>query len=347
MNEFQTMLYHLGVALVIGLLVGIQRGWKERRAPKGERVAGVRTYALIGMLGGVSSLLGARYGALMIGLLFIGLAAVSATVYRARQERDEDAGVTSLVASLLTFVLGALAGEGEVIVAVAASVVTILVLNQKPLLHHWVRALEPHELRAGIELLLISAVLLPILPNQGYGPWQALNPYAIWWMVVLIGVISFVGYFAIKVGGTRNGALFTGLFGGLASSTAVTLHFSRLTRREPSAAGLMATSILLACGTMVPRTLLIVSLINPALFQPLLVPLSAMAVVIYVPALLYLRSARATENDIESPLKSPLELRAALLFGALLAVVLVLGKALRAAFGDAGILAMSWTGRSR
>lgn len=186
---------------------------------------------------------------------------------------DEQQVFFNLAAALLlTFVCGALAGMGQVVVAAAAMVVTTLLLSYKPVLHGWVDALRRSEIHAGIKLLLISVVLLPVLPNQGYGPWEALNPYAIWWMVVLIASISFVGYFAIKIGGASRGAAFTGLFGGLASSTALTLHFARMSRRHAMPQDMVSMAILLACGTMFPRMVLIASLINVDIFRLIAVP---------------------------------------------------------------------------
>ena len=342
MSEEQQVFYHLSVALAIGLLIGVERGWKEREAKEGERVAGVRTYGLIGLLGGGSALLAENIGPLVMGLAFIGLAGMLTAVYIVNlRQGNEDSGITSLIAGLVTFVLGALAAMGEVAIAAASAVVTTLLLSYKPLLHRWVSALEIKELRAGIKLLLISVVLLPILPNQGYGPWQSLNPYAIWWMVVLIAAISFVGYFAIKIGGARRGIVFTGLFGGLASSTALTLHFSRMSRREAVMAPMLAMGILLACGTMFPRMLLLATVLNRDLFKPMLIPAAVMALLVYLPALLYWRSQTHKKTDTISPLKNPLELKSALSFGVLLVLVLLLGKALQSWFGEAGVLVLA------
>ena len=341
MTEELQVFYYLFVALAIGLLIGVERGWREREAREGERVAGVRTYGLIGLLGGVSSLLAGQFGQLVLGLAFIGVVAAFTTVYVVNLHSRDDAGITSLVTSLLTFVFGALTAAGEVAVAAAFAVVTTLLLSYKPQLHHWLRALEVQELRAGIKLLLISVVLLPILPNQGYGPWQALNPYVIWWMVVLIAAISFVGYFAIKIAGTRRGVVFTGLFGGLASSTALTLHFSRLSRNDAELAPMLAMGILLACGTMFPRMLLISSLLNVDLFIPLSVPAVVMALLIYLPAVWYWRARPPGKTDEVSPLKNPLELKTALSFGLLLAIVMLFGQALKHWFGEIGVLALA------
>lgn len=342
MSEAQQVFYHLGVALAIGLMIGIERGWKEREAEEGRRVAGVRTYGLIGLLGGGSALIAQHVGALALGLAFIGLVGALTAVYITNLRLSTaDVGITSLIAGLLTFVLGALAALGEVAVAAAFAVVTTLLLTYKPLLHRWVSALEANELRAGIRLLLISVVLLPVLPNQGYGPWRVLNPYAIWWMVVLIAAISFVGYFAIKIAGARRGAVFTGLFGGLASSTALTLHFSRMSRSNAALTSTLAMGILLACGTMFPRMVLVASVLNHGLFTSLLVPAVVMAVLTYLPALVFWWTESHKNTEAASPLKNPLELKTALTFGLLLAVVMLLGKALQNWLGDIGVLVLA------
>lgn len=339
-SDLQTF-YHLGVALAIGLMIGVERGWKERDAPEGARIAGVRTFGLIGLLGGSSAIVAQYLGPLAIGFAFIGLAGVLAAVYVVNLRQEEDVGITSLIASLLTFTLGNLAVLGEVTLAVSSAVVATLLLTYKPLLHHWLSVLEPKELQAGLTLLLISVVLLPILPNQGYGPWQALNPYAIWWMVVLVAAISFGGYFAIKIGGSRRGIIFTGLFSGLASSTALTLHFSRIGNQDRSAAPILGIGILLACGTMFPRMLLVASLINPDLLKLLFVPTGVMALLTYLPAVYYWWSQAHIKFHTDSALKNPLELSTALGFGLLLALIMLLGKALQHWGGEAGILVLA------
>ncbi|HSR62840.1 MAG TPA: MgtC/SapB family protein [Gammaproteobacteria bacterium] len=342
MSDEQQLFYHLGVALAIGLLIGVERGWEERAAEEGRRIAGVRTYGLIGLLGGSIALVTDQLGALVMSLAFVGLAGVLTTVYVVNMQRgDKDAGITSLIAALLTFSFGALAAMGEVAVAAASAVITTLLLSYKPLLHHWLSVLEADELRAGLKLLLISVVLLPILPDQGYGPWQALNPYVIWWMVVLIAAISFVGYFAIKIGGPRRGAVFTGLFGGLASSTALTLHFSRTAQHNKAMMPILAMGILLACGTMFPRMLFVASLLNPDLFLLLLVPAFVMALLSYSPTIFYWHTHTHKEPEAVSPLKNPLELKTAVNFGLLLALVMLLGKALQEWFGQTGVLALA------
>ncbi|MBU0655819.1 MAG: DUF4010 domain-containing protein [Gammaproteobacteria bacterium] len=341
-SEFTTF-YHLAVALALGLLIGIERGWKRRDAEEGQRIAGLRTFGLLGLLGGCTALLTNYIGAITIGLIFVGLAGSLAAIYviNLRSQSTVDASITSLIAALLVYVFGLMAGNGMLAEAAAAAVVTTVLLEYKPQLHRWVQTLQEHELQAGTKLLLISAVVLPLLPNQGYGPWQALNPYEIWWMVVLIAAISFAGYFALKLGGARKGAVLTGLLSGLVSSTALTLHFSRLSRKEPEMVPMLATGILLACGTMFPRMLLVASLLNREIFGFLLVPAAVMAVLTYVPALVYWRMFSGIQGEPRANLHNPLELKTAILFGILLAVIMLLGKGLQEWFGELGILLLA------
>lgn len=341
MPEGHEIFLRLAIAFAIGLLVGLERGWHGREAREGERVAGLRTFGLIGLFGGTALLLGRELGQSMAAVAFLALAAIMLAAYRVKVKQGQDIGITSVVAALLTFVLGGLAVAGNESVAAACAVVITLLLNYKSQLHRMIDALRAEELRAGLQLLLISVVALPLLPNRGYGPWQALNPYVTWWMVVLIAAISFVGYFAIRIGGVRRGILFTSLSGGLASSTAITLHLSRMARSNESLVPLLAVGTLVACGTMFPRVLLVATLLNPALLRPLLPALAVMTIAVYLPALLLWRSQRGKGLEVDATLKNPLELKAAVSFGVLLALVMLLGHALQSWFGETGILALA------
>jgi len=336
-TDFLQWAYQLGVAVAIGLLIGIERGWKGRKAEEGEREIGLRTLALLGLVGGLAGLLGGEFGGLLIGLMFIGLAILLGLVYRIKADQRDDIGLTTEIAALATFLLAALSGLGHMAIASAGAVLMAILLGYKGQLHSWLRALKRSELTAGFKLLLISVVLLPLLPDRGFGPWQALNPYTIWWMVVLIAAISFIGYFAIRIAGARAGTIFTAAFGGLASSTATTLNLARLAAGKRGGQALLAGGILLACGTMFPRMVLVATIIDAPLFLPLLWPALAMAVLTYGPALWLLRKPHDAEDADDLLPANPLELTSALSFGALLALVMLLGKALVEWVGDAGV----------
>jgi len=337
----QHTVFHLAVALAVGFLIGVERGWEKRESAEGSRVSGVRTFGLLGLLGGVMGLLSQQLGGMLLGLSFLGIAGALAAAHVVYVQRTPDVSITSLVAGLLAFALGAMVGMGYVMEASAAAVVTTLLLGFKPALHGWLRAMRGEEIRAGIQLLLISVVLLPILPNQGYGPWLALNPYEIWWMVVLIAGISFCGYFAMRVAGPGTGAVLTGLFAGLASSTALTLHFSRLTRHQPEMAAMLAPGILIACGTMYPRIVLVVIMVNPAMLTAILLPAGLMTLVVYAAAFWQLWRRGSSVVGEAAALQNPLELSSALRFGLLLVVIMLLADALKRYAGHTGIFLLS------
>jgi uncharacterized membrane protein (DUF4010 family) len=334
----------LGVALLLGALIGLERGWVARGRQAGERVAGIRTHALVGLLGGIAALLAEDLTAWAFPLILLAVTAFSLVAWRERMHDSGDVSITGLVGLLLTFCFGAVALAVDPALATACAVVTAVILDNKREIHGLLDKLQAHELDAGLKLLLISAVMLPLLPDQGLGPGQVLNPYEIWWMVVLIAAISFVGYFAIRLGGTEKGILFTGLFAGLSSSTALTLHFARQSRLAPPHAPLLAAGILLACGTMFPRILLYAVVISPGLLPRLWLPISLMALTLYLPALwIWRRHRRHGLVENAGLVQNPLELRMALFFGALLALIMVLGEWLRGVLGESGIFLLAIT----
>ncbi|UZE96204.1 MgtC/SapB family protein [Alkalimarinus alittae] len=331
----------LGISLLLGLLVGIQRGWISRNKASGERIAGIRTHALIGLLGGLCGLLSTIFSELILGLTFLSLSIVVTAAYINSQRSNADNSITGLIGILLTFVFGALVLLGQPIVAASAAVVTVFILDNKTEIHGALKKLEDHELDAGLRLLLISVVMLPLLPNQGYGPWDAINPYELWWMVVLIATISFVGYFSMKIGGPEKGIMFTSFFAGLSASTALTLHFSKLSKDQPSLSPLLASGILAACGTMFPRILLVAGVINRDLLVDLWLPIIVMMMCCYVPAIIIWQRNRGVKFEHPSAKQNPLELSAAFIFGLVLLVIMLLSHALQEWFGDLGVLLLS------
>ena len=212
----------LGAALAVGLLIGLERGWRDRDLPDGARIAGLRTFALIGLLGGVLGSLLPDLGPwpLLGGVL--GLALIVAVSYAQAVKSSGNLSATTAVASLLTLALGAFAVHGSAALALAAAVIVMVLLDLKPTLHSGLRLIEHREMRAGLQLLVLSVVILPGLPNRGWGPFDAINPYQLWWAVILIASLSLVGHFAMRLTGAQRGIVWTGLLGGLASSTAAT-----------------------------------------------------------------------------------------------------------------------------
>ncbi|WJT07860.1 MgtC/SapB family protein [Vibrio harveyi] len=343
-NEFvsgEHLIWNLFVALLLGAIVGTQRGWVMRNSVEGSRVAGIRTFSLVGLLGGLVGILANLYTPLLLGFALIALVILACIAFVIQQRKSEDISITGVVSLVITFVLGSLAVSGEPVLAAAAAVITAVVLDNKRELHQALQRLQEYELDAALRLLLISIVLLPLLPNQAYGPWNALNPYEIWWMVVLIASISFVGYFAIKIGGAKRGILFTSVFAGLSSSTALTLQFSHLSREQSSISPLLASGILLSCGTMFPRLLIVLSVINPQLVTLLWFIVMIMMIALYFPAWWIWRRSEVGKVEQSNKQTNPLALQSALFFGVVLAVIMLLSHALSDLFGNAGVLILS------
>ncbi|MCG9608245.1 MgtC/SapB family protein [Vibrio harveyi] len=343
-NEFvsgEHLIWNLFVALLLGAIVGTQRGWVMRNSVEGSRVAGIRTFSLVGLLGGLVGILANLYTPLLLGFALIALVILACIAFVIQQRKSEDISITGVVSLVITFVLGSLAVSGEPVLAAAAAVITAVVLDNKRELHQALQRLQEYELDAALRLLLISIVLLPLLPNQAYGPWNALNPYEIWWMVVLIASISFVGYFAIKIGGAKRGILFTSVFAGLSSSTALTLQFSHLSREQSSISPLLASGILLSCGTMFPRLLIVLSVINPQLVTLLWPIVMIMMIALYFPAWWIWRRSEVGKVEQSNKQTNPLALQSVLFFGVVLAVIMLLSHALSDLFGNAGVLILS------
>ena len=335
---------HLGVALMLGTLIGLQRGWQTRERDPGQRVAGIRTHALTGLLGGVAALLARDLGSTTFAVLLVALVLLNLTAYWIRAPQTGDYSITGVIGLLLTFCFGAMAVAVDVSLAAAAAVITVLILDNKDTIHRLLQLLHAGELNAGFKLLVITVVVLPLLPNKGMGPGGVLNPYEIWWLVILIASISFVGYFAVRIAGAGKGILFTSLFAGLSSSTALTLHFSRQARDAQSLSPQLASGILIACGTMFPRILIYCGLINPALLPDLLAPVISMMLVLYLPAaVIWFRNQHSLGVDQPMLNRNPLDLQPALVFGLLLTLILLVGHWLSDWFGDAGIYILAAT----
>ncbi len=337
MPEALDTLLNFASALAAGLLIGAERGWQGRNTDDTKLAAGIRTFALSSLLGAFAMLLGEHFGVAAWAVIFVGFAALVVASYFGELNRLGDMGLTSEVAMLLTFLLGSLAMAGYAGLAAAGAVAVALLLNLKQSLHGALHRLSETELSGALKLLFISLVLLPALPNQGYGPWQAFNPYAIWWMVVLIASIGFAAYVAIRLVGMRQGLLITALLGGVVSSTAMTVTLARLAPERHLhailACGLLATSAL-----MFPRILLEVGLVNASLLPQLLWPLGVATLVYAGGALMYFRRAGTENNEAaEPPLKNPFELGPALRFAALLALILLLVEGAQRWLGDVGV----------
>jgi uncharacterized membrane protein (DUF4010 family) len=337
----ESLLYHLAIALGIGVIVGLERGWHARDEKSGQRLAGIRTYSLTGLLGGV--LAAAAPGADGFPLLAAGALAVGALViagYLSTSRETRDFGITSELALLATFGLGALAVLRAPLEAAAAAVVMTLLLGFKAEVHLAIHKLERRELVATLQLLGVALVLLPLLPNRGLGPWEAVNPRTIGLLVLLIAGLSYVGYFSVRMLGARLGLLLTALLGGLSSSTAVTVAFARRARDAAGNPALLGAGIALACAAMAPRVAVEIAAVNRSLLAALWPTLAVLALVPVLGGIVVaMRASRADSADLE--LENPLQLKAALVFGVLLSTLFVVAEGLQRTLGESAIYAMA------
>jgi len=319
-------------SLAIGLLIGLER----ERNPSAK--AGLRTFTLVAMAGTLGALLSEKSGApwlLGAGLIIMGGMMVAAY---AKDGNEEDPGTTTIAAVVVCYGLGALVWYDYTQLAVTLGILTTILLYFKTELRGVSQRLSRLDLVSILQFAVLSFVILPVLPNQSFGPYEVLSPHHIWWMVVLISGLSLAGYAALRIVGQRHGALLTGLFGGIASSTATTLAFSRHCRADPALVGMATLVILLANWMVLIRLGIIVAVVAPGLL-PEMAPILGGAALAGV-ATLYLLIWRRLETRTEAPkleIKNPTEIRAALTFGLLYAAVLLASAWLSDLVGSQGV----------
>jgi len=336
----------LAIALCIGLFVGLEREYsqsaKETAAP-----AGMRTLALVSLLGGATAYLSILLSPWMLaaGYLVLGAITVASYVEALRQRTTTGGlGVTSEIGALLTFTLGALAMTGELTVAGVLAVATTVILSAKQPLHTFVHSMGQADLVATIQFAVITFIVLPILPHKSYGPYGAFNPWTTWLMVVLIAGVGFLGYALTKFIGAERGIALSSLVGGLASSTAVTLGNAKRSRVVESLSPPLATGVVLACAMMVPRVALIVAAINRDLIVHCAVPmLSMFAGTLAFTVLMHRRSRNlpSTDEAHETQHVNPFEMGPALKFAVAFAIISFLVKWTKAVGASAGVYVIS------
>jgi uncharacterized membrane protein (DUF4010 family) len=312
----------LALALAIGLLIGVERGWRLRDEGEGARVAGIRTFALLGLLGGLAGLQIAGGAVALAAILIAGAIAALLLGYSRDMRREHSVSATSALAGVLTLGLGAMATTGNMALASVGAGAAVILLASRTALHHAIRLTSESDIKALLRLVLVVFVILPLLPDAAMGPLGALNPHRLWTVVVVTGSISFVGYILMRWLGEQRGALLTAAVGALVSSTAVTVDAARRVREGAVGTGAHA-AIAIASTVMLVRSLVLVSLVAPfafASFAALIVPglvVSALASM----ALLY--AGRAKPAAVENRAPKPPGLGLAFLFALSVAMLSV------------------------
>ena len=330
--ELATPLEAFATSLGVGLLIGMER---ERRP---DSAAGLRTFALTSMLGCLFAMLGEKTGGpwlLAAGLLVIA-AAMVASNFSAQQE-EQYRGFTSEAAIIVTYGLGAAIWHGYATLAVMLAITTTVLLYFKAEMRKVSERMTPKDINSILQFAVLSLVILPILPNLDYGPYNALNPRQIWWMVVLISGLALSGYLALRIIGAQHGAALLGIFGGLASSTATTLMFSRHAREHEHLIRMSAIVILIANVMVMIRLGFVSSVVAPGLLAPI-ATVFACGIFPGVAMALYGWKILRAAGELPMPeVKNPTELKTAISFGLLYAVVLLASAWLQDIAGNKGL----------
>lgn len=322
----------IGTALAAGLLIGIERGWHLRGRRSGTRVAGIRTFTMIGLAGGLAGLLGSKGQHLIAGGIALATAAMLVLGYAQSVKQRRDA--TSAIASLVTLAIGLLAGLGSYGLAIAAAAVAVLVLAMREELHGFVGRLDERDVKALARFAVIALGVLPFLPNEPMGPYDAWNPWKLWWVVVLVTGFSFAGYIANRIFGARHGTIGTALLGGAYSSTAVTQSLAqRLGAGEGG--GAEPAGIALASAVMYLRVIVLVAVIATRMLWPFVIALTPALIVAWLAGWWLYRKAPRTEGP--SPPGNPIALAPALAFLAFVAIAAVVARWAEGRFGEQGI----------
>ena len=316
----ELLILKLGLALAIGLLVGLERGWREREAPAGSRTAGIRTYGLSGLLGGVFAALAQAFNDASVFLAgFLGFALAFAWFQSREAEHDQSFSVTGVVAALSVFALGGLAVAGDYRAASAGGAALAAVLASREVLHGLLRRITWIELRSALMLAVMTAIGLPLLPDHPIDPWGGFNPREVWFFTVLTAAISYLGYIAVKILGSAKGLLVSGLAGALVSSTAVTVAFARTAKAGGNPRPLSGAAALAAMVSVL-RVMTVVLVIQPQILGIIGPAALAGAAAFGASGLLLLvRSTGDDSSDV--PAKNPFDLVPLLIFAALFAIV--------------------------
>jgi uncharacterized membrane protein (DUF4010 family) len=334
----------LAAALAIGLLVGIERGWKTREVEDHKRAAGLRTFGLAGLIGGTSGVLTTELGPSVVAVTFLAFAATLGSFAWLEARATGDLSATGLVAGLLTFLLGTMATVGDVTVAIAVAVGMTVLLALREKLHSWLFRLTWVEVRAGLILMVMTFLLLPLLPDRPIDPWGAVNLYEVWILTILIALISFVGYVAVRMLGGTWGVVLTATAGGLASSTATTLSFARLAREQPAAMELLVGGIFISGAVMALRVAGLVLLLNPALLVLLLPELGVIVLGMVSAAGLFMLRNRSVSHSHSGPslvIANPLAVASSLKIAVFIVAVMVSVEIVQLVWGQNGILGVA------
>jgi uncharacterized membrane protein (DUF4010 family) len=329
----------LAIAALVGAGVGLEREWTVQSSGQDVRFAGLRTFMVLGLLGGIAGLLISEAAALAGSMLLLGGMGLTVAAYvMAARRPDHDIGGTTEAAALVVIALGALAGAGFMMLAAATGSLVVLALSEKKRLHWLVGRVGRPELQATLQFAVLAFVVLPILPEGPFGGALALRPRAVWGFVLLFSGLNFLAYILQKAVGPGLGEIVTGATGGVVSSTLVTLNFSRRSRGEHKHAEALAFGVIAACTVLVPRVVIVSTFIAPAMMLPMAKLLwPCLLVGLAATYIGWRRQKPNGEEQLAQEIRNPLRLRSAIEMALVFQVAMIVIAYARDRWGTAGI----------
>jgi uncharacterized membrane protein (DUF4010 family) len=325
------------IALALGFLVGLER--ESTKVDQKLVFGGVRTHPIISMFGFGCALLYKAGSVFMLPIGLVAVASLTGIAYVAKIRNDRF-GSTSEFSALLTFVTGALAMLTDVWIALALGIVNTILLSEKAMLESYVERLSKVEFLATVKFLLITVIVLPVLPNQEYTPFH-INPVSVWKIVIIVSTLGFVGYLLEKKFGTKRGLWISGIFGGIVSSTAVTLAVGRMARSNAEKAGSALQAALLASSVMYLRVLALIWFINPVFLSQIWYRLVLLSLVGLLVSLKMFHREAPTQTTEAPELQNPFELRPAIGFALLFVILSVITGFVKSTVGNSGLLGLA------
>lgn len=328
------------IAMVFGFAIGLQREMKILYENKKNDFGGARTFSMIGLIGYISAWLNLHVPFFLLTASLI-LGALLITAYIINSSEAEN-GITTEISALITFFAASMLAYEKATLAVFVAIVVLFILNSKDKITEYAKVIEKKDLSAAIIFAMMTFVVLPILPDKPIDPWGYFNLHNIWLMVILVAGISFFGYIAVRMVGTTKGIGLTGLFGGLASSTAVTLSLGRQGKNSPALSKNLSIGISLACSIMLVRVFFEMYVINPELANYLLTPVIVATIAGYCFIAYLIFTAKKETVIHETTFKNPFKISEALMLGLIFGIVIALIKFAHHTFGDSGVYVVSF-----
>jgi len=336
--EIGILAQRLGIALLIGLLIGLEREFA--RGKDLNSFAGARTFPIIALFGFLAAMISSMTEIWLYAVFFISFVMIVSISYYVTAKEGQ-LGITTELAAILVFILSGMIFWNIILLSAIIAIIMAAILSLKMQIHTFVEKINEEDIFAFLKLSLVTIIILPLLPDRTFGPYNTINFRVIWYMVIFISGISFLGYLLTKFIGYQKGIKYTGIFGGFVSSTALTYAYTKKSRDNVPVIKNYAAGIILACTIVYPKVFIEISVVNAELAKTMAIPIIILTVTgILHSIILWRQTKKVVSND--KVVSNPFELKSALLFGVIFGVILVVSKLSQVYFGEKGVLIVSF-----